>query len=82
MGIIGTIVLGIVGALIGGWAAGAIFEDTAGVDLDRVGRGRRAVGGPLACRRREPRAQLTSIRERQEARAPGSGPFRLSGPAQ
>jgi uncharacterized membrane protein YeaQ/YmgE (transglycosylase-associated protein family) len=32
MGIIGTIVLGIVGALIGGWAAGAIFEDTAGVD--------------------------------------------------
>lgn len=32
MGIIGTIVLGIVGAVIGGWAAGAIFEDTAGVD--------------------------------------------------
>jgi uncharacterized membrane protein YeaQ/YmgE (transglycosylase-associated protein family) len=32
MGIVGTIVLGIVGALIGGWAAGAIFEDTAGVD--------------------------------------------------
>ena len=32
MGIIGTIVLGIVGAVIGGWAAGAIFKDTAGVD--------------------------------------------------
>lgn len=32
MGIIGTIVLGIVGALIGGWAAGALFEETAGVD--------------------------------------------------
>lgn len=32
MGIVGTIVLGILGAVIGGWAAGAIFEDTAGVD--------------------------------------------------
>ena len=32
MGIIGTIVLGILGALIGGWVAGAIFPDTAGVD--------------------------------------------------
>lgn len=32
MGWIGTIVLGILGALIGGWAAGAIFNDTAGVD--------------------------------------------------
>ena len=32
MGWIGTIVLGILGALIGGWAAGAIFKDTAGVD--------------------------------------------------
>jgi uncharacterized membrane protein YeaQ/YmgE (transglycosylase-associated protein family) len=32
MGILGTIVLGIVGAVIGGWAAGAIFEDTSGVD--------------------------------------------------
>jgi uncharacterized membrane protein YeaQ/YmgE (transglycosylase-associated protein family) len=32
MGIVGTIVLGVVGALIGGWAAGAIFEDTEGVD--------------------------------------------------
>jgi len=32
MGWIGTIVLGILGAVIGGWAAGAIFKDTAGVD--------------------------------------------------
>lgn len=32
MGWIGTIVLGILGALIGGWAAGTIFNDTAGVD--------------------------------------------------
>jgi uncharacterized membrane protein YeaQ/YmgE (transglycosylase-associated protein family) len=32
MGIIGTILLGILGAVIGGWAAGAIFSDTAGVD--------------------------------------------------
>ena len=32
MGWIGTIVLGILGAVIGGWAAGAIFNDTAGVD--------------------------------------------------
>ena len=32
MGILGTIILGIVGAVIGGWAAGAIFKDTAGVD--------------------------------------------------
>ena len=32
MGIVGTIVLGIIGAVIGGWAAGAIFKDTAGVD--------------------------------------------------
>ena len=32
MGIIGTIVLGIIGAVIGGWAAGAIFKDTVGVD--------------------------------------------------
>jgi uncharacterized membrane protein YeaQ/YmgE (transglycosylase-associated protein family) len=32
MGLLGTIVLGILGALIGGWAAGAIFNDTAGVD--------------------------------------------------
>ncbi|HEX6845253.1 MAG TPA: GlsB/YeaQ/YmgE family stress response membrane protein [Actinomycetota bacterium] len=32
LGVIGTIVLGIVGAVIGGWLAGAVFEDTAGVD--------------------------------------------------
>jgi uncharacterized membrane protein YeaQ/YmgE (transglycosylase-associated protein family) len=32
MGIIATIVLGIVGAVIGGWLAGAVFEDTSGVD--------------------------------------------------
>ncbi len=32
MGIIGTIVLGILGAVIGGWAAGAIFPETNGVD--------------------------------------------------
>jgi uncharacterized membrane protein YeaQ/YmgE (transglycosylase-associated protein family) len=32
IGIIGTIVLGILGALIGGWVAGAIFSDTAGID--------------------------------------------------
>jgi uncharacterized membrane protein YeaQ/YmgE (transglycosylase-associated protein family) len=32
IGIIGTIVLGIVGALIGGWIAGAVFEETEGVD--------------------------------------------------
>jgi uncharacterized membrane protein YeaQ/YmgE (transglycosylase-associated protein family) len=32
MGIIGTIVLGILGAVIGGWAAGALFPETAGVD--------------------------------------------------
>ena len=32
MGWVGTIVLGILGAVLGGWAAGAIFEDTTGVD--------------------------------------------------
>ena len=32
MGIIGTILLGIAGAVIGGWVAGAVFEDTSGVD--------------------------------------------------
>ena len=32
MGWVATIVLGILGAVIGGWAAGAIFEDTTGVD--------------------------------------------------
>ena len=32
MGLIATIILGILGAVIGGWVAGAIFSDTAGVD--------------------------------------------------
>ena len=32
MGIIGTILLGIVGAVIGGWLAGEVFKDTSGVD--------------------------------------------------
>lgn len=32
MGIIATILIGIVGAVVGGWAAGAIFPETAGVD--------------------------------------------------
>jgi uncharacterized membrane protein YeaQ/YmgE (transglycosylase-associated protein family) len=32
IGIIGTIVLGIVGALIGGWLFGAVFGETEGVD--------------------------------------------------
>ena len=32
MGWVGTILLGILGAVIGGWAAGALFEDTTGVD--------------------------------------------------
>ena len=32
MGIVATILLGIVGAVIGGWLAGAVFEDTSGVD--------------------------------------------------
>jgi uncharacterized membrane protein YeaQ/YmgE (transglycosylase-associated protein family) len=32
LGVIGTIVLGIIGAVIGGWLAGAVFEDTDGVD--------------------------------------------------
>lgn len=32
IGIIGTIALGIVGAVIGGWLFGAVFEETEGVD--------------------------------------------------
>ncbi|HEX6132026.1 MAG TPA: GlsB/YeaQ/YmgE family stress response membrane protein [Actinomycetota bacterium] len=32
MGLVGTIVLGIVGAAVGGWLAGAVFEETEGVD--------------------------------------------------
>lgn len=32
IGLIGTIVIGVVGALIGGWLAGNVFEETQGVD--------------------------------------------------
>jgi uncharacterized membrane protein YeaQ/YmgE (transglycosylase-associated protein family) len=32
IGLIGTILLGILGAVIGGWAAGTFVKDTAGVD--------------------------------------------------
>jgi uncharacterized membrane protein YeaQ/YmgE (transglycosylase-associated protein family) len=32
MGVIGTILLGIVGAVVGGWAAGALLPETTGVD--------------------------------------------------
>jgi uncharacterized membrane protein YeaQ/YmgE (transglycosylase-associated protein family) len=32
MGFLATIVVGIIGAVIGGWLAGAVFEETAGVD--------------------------------------------------
>jgi uncharacterized membrane protein YeaQ/YmgE (transglycosylase-associated protein family) len=32
IGILGTIVLGIVGALVGGWLFGAVFKETEGVD--------------------------------------------------
>jgi uncharacterized membrane protein YeaQ/YmgE (transglycosylase-associated protein family) len=32
MGVIGTILVGIVGAVIGGWLAGNVFEETRGVD--------------------------------------------------
>jgi len=32
MGILVTIVVGIIGAVIGGWLAGAVFKETAGVD--------------------------------------------------
>lgn len=32
MGVIATILIGIVGAVVGGWAAGAIFPETAGID--------------------------------------------------
>ena len=31
-GLLGTILLGVVGAVIGGWLAGAVFEETEGVD--------------------------------------------------
>lgn len=32
MGLVVTIVVGILGAIIGGWLAGAVFEETKGVD--------------------------------------------------
>lgn len=32
LGILATILLGIAGAVVGGWLAGAVFEDTSGVD--------------------------------------------------
>lgn len=32
MSLLATIVIGIIGAVIGGWLAGAVFEETAGVD--------------------------------------------------
>jgi uncharacterized membrane protein YeaQ/YmgE (transglycosylase-associated protein family) len=32
LGLIGTIVLGIVGAVVGGWLAGEVFGETKGVD--------------------------------------------------
>jgi uncharacterized membrane protein YeaQ/YmgE (transglycosylase-associated protein family) len=32
VGLLGTLVLGVVGAVLGGWLAGAFFEETAGVD--------------------------------------------------
>lgn len=32
IGIIGTILIGIVGAVLGGWLAGNVFEETKGVD--------------------------------------------------
>jgi uncharacterized membrane protein YeaQ/YmgE (transglycosylase-associated protein family) len=32
MGVIGTILLGIVGAVVGGWAAGELLPETTGVD--------------------------------------------------
>jgi uncharacterized membrane protein YeaQ/YmgE (transglycosylase-associated protein family) len=32
MSLLATIVIGIIGAVIGGWLAGAVFEETTGVD--------------------------------------------------
>ena len=32
VGLIGTLVIGVIGAVLGGWLAGAFFEETAGVD--------------------------------------------------
>ncbi|MGH2682356.1 MAG: GlsB/YeaQ/YmgE family stress response membrane protein [Actinomycetota bacterium] len=32
MGFIGTLVIGVIGAVLGGWLAGAVFPETEGVD--------------------------------------------------
>jgi uncharacterized membrane protein YeaQ/YmgE (transglycosylase-associated protein family) len=32
IGLLGTLVIGVVGAVLGGWLAGAFFEETEGVD--------------------------------------------------
>jgi uncharacterized membrane protein YeaQ/YmgE (transglycosylase-associated protein family) len=32
LGLLGTLVIGVIGAVLGGWLAGALFEETAGVD--------------------------------------------------
>jgi uncharacterized membrane protein YeaQ/YmgE (transglycosylase-associated protein family) len=32
VGLLGTLAIGVVGAVLGGWLAGAFFEETAGVD--------------------------------------------------
>ena len=48
MGILGTIVLGIVGAVIGGWAAGADLQGHRRCGLDRLGRRRRGPGARVA----------------------------------
>jgi len=32
IGLLGTLILGVVGAVLGGWLAGAFFKETAGVD--------------------------------------------------
>ena len=32
IGLLGTLVLGVVGAVLGGWLAGAFFKETSGVD--------------------------------------------------
>ena len=32
VGLLGTLLIGVIGAVLGGWLAGAFFEETAGVD--------------------------------------------------
>ncbi|HEY8116855.1 MAG TPA: GlsB/YeaQ/YmgE family stress response membrane protein [Actinomycetota bacterium] len=32
IGLLGTLAIGVVGAVLGGWLAGAVFEETSGVD--------------------------------------------------